>query len=447
MFFNANTLESHLSILKNAVDVKVIQSMLKPKDSRFETVDDVLEYAVTNFSKIDDIFKFVSEQLGIYLEFDKETLIDMVNTSYEDVRSKMLNIQLFETVPFWWIVFPDKDRLLEYLRKKIYTAVSDMTKEMILEDEENKSEIDFTLPHLVSAVRSGIGTPNINNPNEILNFLERAIYGKYVDSEADIGHITPYTDIQTPLENWNDALLKDIAETVKTSPELNDTLFKLGETLKKMKKTIEPSKSPTLQELNKHVNKALKNIDEHFKKLNEIRNKEPTAQDGMEIYQNLYELNNELNTINDILNELNKFAPELQNRIKSQFAPAMQNLANDITNQLSQFQMQAQQTPATQQPSTPNLGALMDNINQLNQNLNNMQQQNLPTEMPNTDPFQALVEMIKNTVTGISKLSEAKRKIIEAELLVVIDSLLKNDLPTEVRKSLLSIRKEVVRNE
>ena len=301
--------------------------MLKPKDPKFKTVDDVLEYAAENYTKLDKLLEFVSDQLGIYLELDKETIVEMINSTYEDIRSKKMNLQLFETIPYWWIVFPTKKRLIDFLRAKIYKIASDMAKEMAIEDEKTKSDLDFTLPHLIASIRSGMSIVQTNDPEQMLNIIEKALYGQYFNEDLNLSTIRTHLDATTPVKNWNDELLKDIAKTIKSTPELNDSLFKLGEILKNIRKNIEGATLPTLQELAKHINNAINHIDKHFNMLMELKNREPTPEDGIKMYENLYELNNELNAINELFNKFKNVAPEI-------LAKELKNLMNEIQQHL-----------------------------------------------------------------------------------------------------------------
>lgn len=436
-----NEFEDSLVQISNMVNIKVLQNILKPKDERFKTVDEVISYAVDNFSKLDEMFEFISEKLGIYMEFDKETLVEMINSTYDDVRTKMMKIKLFETVPYWWIVFPDEDRLKDFLRNMVYNIASDMAKEMAIEDETSKSELDFTLPQVISSIRSGMAIPSTDNPQELLSLLEKALYGDYMGELSDV--INTHLDGSSPVENWNETVLKDVAETVMTSPELNDNLVRVSEMLKKVKKSVENASSPTLRQLNKLMEDAINRIDNHFEMMKELRSKEPTADDGFKIYNNLTDLNNNLNAINEMLSKLKEVTPNIEKNIKQQFAPAFNEFMREVSSQLQQFQNQVDQGNLQQ---VQNIALQMMSLNPASQPqmMGQPSSQSQSLDLSEKEYLTEMINSIENVVKSLKTLSEAKRKVLESKLLIVIDNLLNNDLPKSVADRLNQLKKEVV---
>jgi len=435
-----------IDTLASIVQDSFITEIVKPKDTkRFPTVKDLVDYAVNNFSRLDEMYEFISEQLGIYMKFDENELISMVQSTYEDVRSKMINIQLFRTIPYWWVIFPDKDRLKEFLLSKIYLLASQMPFDNLTFMEADSDEIlpdEATLPKMLTNFTSGAGSVVPDDPESILKMLEMSLGKRDFQGASEV--ITPHIRAETPASG-TESILKDVGETIINSPDLLDNLLRVREVANRTVKNIPDSSSATVNQVKDGLKSLVDEIDNFMDEVQKVRNKGVEPDDGRKLYEALNKINTDMVNLMQMINKLKKNAPEIDKYIRQNFAPMLNNALQNISNNLQTFSKLQQQSQAG--AGTPQQGLGMNPQQELSNVNNNIKE--LTDKLNNMDDdfeYNKILDSIINLTKQIKELSQAKKEMLKIKLLEIIDTAIKT-APPDVKIVLQNIKEEVVNDE
>lgn len=448
MVYQFDNVSFSMSTLASIVQDSLVSEIVKPKDTdRFPTLDDLIEYTVNNFARLDEMYEFISDQLGIYMRFDDNELVSMVQTTYEDVRSKIINIQLFKTVPYWWVIFPDKERLKEFLLSKIYLLASQMSFDNLTFTNSESDEImpdEATLPKMLTNLKSGAGTIIPDDPESILKMLEMSVGEREFEGASEV--INPHLKANTPYSGI-ETILKDIGETIINSPEILDNLMRVRETANRTLKSIPESSSASVNQVRDGLKNLVQEIDDFMDDVQKVRKNGVKPEDGRRLYDSLNKINTDMVNLMQMLDKISKKAPEIEKYIRQIFTPMLNSALQNLSNNFQTFNKLQQQVQTNSGMTNQGFGInpqqelsnVKNNIDELGEKLKELGNDNIVD-------YTRILDNIINLTKQVKELSKAKQKMLKVKLLEIIDTAIEN-APPDVKITLQNIRKEVMNDE